>query len=127
MVLSLLTLPLRVPHTKNGKGLACDTISVLGQIVLGGHSALGQNVLGGIWRGGRGGNLFTTAGPLTVSLGLSLAIYCGLWHDDGDARCSTRTHDPVSTSLGDGQPLASHNLSRVKHGWFPNLSGVGGG
>ena len=93
----------------------------------GGHPAPEQNVLGGIWRGGRGGNLFTTAGPLTVSLGLSLAIYCGLWHDDGDARCSTRTHDPVSTSLGDGQPLASHNLSRVKHGWFPNLSGVGGG
>ena len=76
MVLSLLTLPLRVPHTKNGKGLACDTISALGQIVLGGHSALGQNVLGGIWRGGKGGKPINYI--LTVSLGLSLATYCGM-------------------------------------------------
>ena len=40
----------------------------------GGHPAHGQNVLGV--------NLFTTAGPLTVSLGLSLATYCGII-DDG--------------------------------------------
>ena len=40
----------------------------------GGHPAVGQNVLGG--------NLFTTAGPLTVSLGLSLATFCGII-DDG--------------------------------------------
>ena len=45
-----------------------------------GHPALEQNVLGGIWSGGD--NLPTTTGPLTVSLGLSLAIYCGI-NDDG--------------------------------------------
>ena len=77
-----------MPHTENGKGLAYDTISALGQTVRGdiryyfrpradcpgGHPALGQNA----WRD----NLFTTAGPLTVSLGLSLATYCGIT-DDG--------------------------------------------
>ena len=92
----------------NRKGLASETISALGQIVRGDtcctraecpggtHPALGQNVLGGIWKLGTiysfgswgqsihlevGDNLFT-AGPLTVSLGLNLATYCGII-DDG--------------------------------------------
>ena len=65
---------------QNGKGLASETISALGQIVRGDTSCTRAECPGGHLE--VGDNLFTTAGPLTVSLGLSLATYCGII-DDG--------------------------------------------
>ena len=60
-----------------GWGMRTRLISALWQI---GHPALEQNVLGVNWSGRD--KLPTTAGPLTVILGLSLATYCSIV-DDG--------------------------------------------
>ena len=42
-----------------------------------------------------GDNLFTTAGPLTVSLGLSLATYCGIIEEGMMTATLAAARDPM--------------------------------
>ena len=72
----VLSLPLRVPHMENGKGLVCDTISALGQNVLGGQPIYYR------W-------------PTHVSLGLSLATYCGIIDDGTMTATLAAPRDPM--------------------------------
>ena len=92
-------------------GLACET--AMGQTAWGASCTRAECLVGG-------DNLPTTAGPLTDSVWLGLTTYCGMTiatlaaaRDPILHRWETVTHWP-------------HIICRVKHGWFPNLSSVGG-